>query len=140
MEFSGVRAYNPFMRDGLTDAVPGAPFGDRGLMGGGAAGHELDRADLSLGTPPHALVVARAVLDDPSYQPVNEERLDHEWPGPREALIRADMTFFETPCGGGVFSVGSMAFVGALPIDAYENTAARLVCNVIRRFALPEPL
>lgn len=129
-----------FMRDGLTDAVPGASFGDRGLMGGGAAGHELDRADLLLGTPPHALVVARAVLDDPSYQPVNEERLDHEWPGPRQALIRSDMTFFETPCGGGVFSVGSMAFVGALPIDAYGNTAARLVCNVIRRFALPQPL
>lgn len=129
-----------FMRDGLDAVASGSVFGERGLMGGGAAGHELDRADPLLGTPPHALVVASALVHDPSYQPVNEERLDHEWPGPREALIRSDVTFFETEGGGGVFSVGSMAFIGALPIDGYANTAARLVCNVIRRFAAPDPL
>jgi N,N-dimethylformamidase len=129
-----------FMRHGIEAAAqPGRPLGERGLMGGGAAGHELDRADLRLGTPPHALVVARAVLDDPTYEPVNEERLDQTWPGTREDLIRSDITFFETPNGGAVFSVGSMNFIGALPVDGYDNTAARLVENVVRRFADPEP-
>lgn len=108
-------------------------------MGGGAAGHELDRADTRLGTPVHALVVGRAVVQEPSYQPVNEERRDHTWPASREEIIRADLTFFETAGGGAVFSVGSMNFIGALPIDGYENVAAQLVTNVIRRFADPAP-
>ncbi|AMJ59750.1 N,N-dimethylformamidase beta subunit family domain-containing protein [Bosea sp. PAMC 26642] len=129
-----------FMREGLTDeARPGGILGERGLMGGGAAGHELDRADTRLGTPAHAIIVGSAVLDDPSYQPVNEERFDHTWPEAREKIIRSDLTFFETANGGAVFSVGSMNFIGALPIDGYENVAARLVTNVIRRFADPEP-
>jgi N,N-dimethylformamidase len=114
-----------FLRDGMEqEARPGAVFGDRGLMGGGAAGHELDRADVSLGTPHHALVAAHAVVDEQSYQPVNEERRDHTWPGTREDLIRSDVTFFETPNGGAVFSVGSMNFIGALPVDGYANPTA----------------
>ncbi|ONG56091.1 N,N-dimethylformamidase [Pseudoroseomonas deserti] len=129
-----------FMRDGIEDiSAPGAPLGERGLMGGGAAGHELDRADVTLGTPRHALVIGRAVLTDPSYQPVNEERRDHTWPAAREEIIRSDLTFFETAGGGAVFSVGSMNFIGALPVDGYENVAARLVTNIIRRFADPAP-
>ncbi len=129
-----------FMREGLDErARPGGVFGERGLMGGGAAGHELDRADVRLGTPHHAIIVGRAVVDDPTYQPVNEERRDHTWPGTREELIRSDLTFFETPNGGAVFSVGSMNFLGALPIDGYGNAAATLVTNIVRRFADPSP-
>jgi len=129
-----------FMRDGIEDqAKPGGALGERGLMGGGAAGHELDRADLRLGTPAHAIIVGRAVLDDPVYQPVNEERYDHTWPAPREEIIRSDLTFFETPNGGAVFSVGSMNFIGALPIDNYDSVAARLITNVVKRFADPAP-
>jgi N,N-dimethylformamidase len=129
-----------FMRVGLEElARPGRILGEHGLMGGGAAGHELDRADTRLGTPHHALVVGRAVVPDPTYQPVNEERFDHTWPATREEIIRSDLTFFETPQGGAVFSVGSMNFIGALPIDGYTNVAARLVANVVRRFADPTP-
>lgn len=129
-----------FMRAGLeTEAVPGSSFGERGLMGGGAAGHELDRADVRLGTPRHALVVGHAVVEHDSFQPVNEERFDHTWPAPRDAIIRSDLTFFETRNGGAVFSVGSMNFVGALPIDGYRTVLARLILNVIRRFADPAP-
>ena len=129
-----------FMREGIEEFVkPGATFGERGLMGGAAAGHELDRADIRLGTPRHAIVVGRAVLDHPSYQPVNEERFDHTWPAPREEIIRSDLTFFETRNGGACFSVGSMDFIGALPIDGYDNVAARLITNIVRRFADPTP-
>ncbi|NMJ44492.1 N,N-dimethylformamidase [Roseomonas sp. JC162] len=128
-----------FMRQGLEDrALPGASFGEQGLMGGGAAGHEIDRADASLGTPGHALVLASGVPRDPSFEPTNEERLTQEWPGPREAIIRSDITFFETAGGGAVFSVGSMSFIGALPINAYDNTLARLLENVVRRFSSRE--
>ncbi|KAA2214007.1 N,N-dimethylformamidase beta subunit family domain-containing protein [Teichococcus oryzae] len=129
-----------FMREGIEElALPGRLLGERGLMGGGAAGHELDRADTSLGTPHHAVIIGRAVLTDPTYQPVNEERRDHTWPAPREDIIRSDLTFFETPNGGAVFSVGSMNFIGCLPVDDYRNVAARLVVNIVRRFADPEP-
>ncbi|MDJ0391604.1 N,N-dimethylformamidase [Roseomonas sp. E05] len=129
-----------FMREGLGEqARPGGQLGERGLMGGGAAGHELDRADTRLGTPRHAIIVGRAVLTDPSYQPVNEERRDHTWPARREDIIRSDLTFFETPGGGAVFSVGSMNFIGALPVDGYDNVAARLIVNTVRRFADPAP-
>jgi N,N-dimethylformamidase len=129
-----------FMREGMErQAKPGAILGERGLMGGGAAGHELDRADVRLGTPPHAIIVGRAVLEDPTYQPVNEERYDHTWPAAREEIIRSDLTFFETPKGGAVFSVGSMNFIGALPIYNYDSTAARLITNIVRRFASPAP-
>ncbi len=129
-----------FMREGIEDlAKPGAKLGERGLMGGGAAGHELDRADTKLGTPHHAIIVGRAVLDDPTYQPVNEERYDHTWPASREEIIRSDLTFFETPNGGAVFSVGSMNFIGALPIDGYDNVAALLITNIVKRFADPAP-
>src|SRR5260221_10010454 len=114
-------------------------LGERGLMGGGAAGHELDRADTRLGTPPHAIIVGRAVLEDPTYQPVNEERYDHTWPAAREDIIRSDLTFFETPNGGAVFSVGSMNFIGALPIDSYDSVAARLITNIVKRFASSAP-
>jgi len=127
-----------FMREGL-NAVPGEEFGERGFMGGGAAGHELDRIDFKLGTPLHALVVARAVVTDPGYHPVNEERLSIEWPGTHEDIIRSDITFFEAPNGGAVFSVGSMNFIGALPVDGYGNACARLIENVVRRFADPAP-
>ena len=108
-------------------------------MGGGAAGHELDRADVRLGTPRHALVVASAIVDRPDYKPVNEERLSAPWPAKPEELIRSDIVFFETPAGGAVFSVGSMCFVGALPIDGYANPLTRMMTNVVRRFADPVP-
>ena len=115
-------------------ALPGAVFGDAGYMSGGAAGYELDRADRALGTPPHALIVARGEVDDPEYGMVNEDRLTHRPPKPLSELICADMTFFETSAGGAVFSVGSMTYLGALGWNDYDNTVAVLTGNVLRRF------
>ena len=127
-----------FMMEGL-DAVPGRPFGESGFMGGGAVGFELDSADPHWGTPPHALVVAKGVVIHDDYFPVNEDRLATRHPRPREDWSCADMVFFETPAGGAVFSVGSMTYVGSLPVDGYRNTLARLTTNVLRRFMAPEP-
>jgi N,N-dimethylformamidase len=117
-------------------------LGDFGLSGGGAAGFELDRADVRLGTPPHALVLARSERHQPHFILVLEEQLSHvnTLSGePYASLIRADMVFFETPKGGAVFSVGSITFCGSLSHNNYDNPISRLLENVVRRFADPAP-
>lgn len=129
-----------FMTAGIEDAaVPGAKFGDRGFMGGGAAGFELDSADARFGTPPNALVVAKGIVIHDDYRWVNEDMLIHRHPRPQEDWSCADMTFFETSAGGAVFSVGSMTYVGSLPPDGYSNVCAKLTMNVLRRFMDPKP-
>jgi N,N-dimethylformamidase len=129
-----------FMREGLGEtASVGKYFGDTGFMGGGAAGFELDSADVDYGTPPNALIVAKGVVIHDDYGWVNEDMLVHRHPRPREDWSCADMVFFETAGGGAVFSVGSMTYVGSLPPDGYANTTARLTTNVLRRFLDPTP-
>jgi N,N-dimethylformamidase len=126
-----------FMVEGLEGkAVPDAPLGDSGFMGGGAAGFELDSADVARGTPPHALVVAKGVVIHPDYSWVNEDMLTITHPRKREEWSCADIVFFETAAGGAVFSVGSMTYVGSL---ASDPVLARLTANVLARFRDPAP-
>ena len=127
-----------FMTPGTT-AEPGMVFGDQGFMGGGAAGFELDSADVKYGTPPHALIVAKGVVIHPDYGPVNEDMLVNRHPRPQEDWSCADIVFFETASGGAVFSVGSMTYVGGLPVNGYDNVLTRLTTNVLRRFLDPTP-
>jgi N,N-dimethylformamidase len=119
-------------------------FGDHGLSAHGAAGFELDRADKRLGTPEHAVVLASSENHPPEapWVLVPEEMLTHlvTWPGePASDLIRADMTFFETPGGGAVFSTGSITFCGSLPTNGFDNDVSQLMENVVRRFLDPSP-
>ena len=68
---------------------------------------------------------------------VPEEQLTHitNWAGvPNEELIRADMTYFETPSGGAVFSTGSITFCGSLPFNDFNNNISTLLSNVFNRF------
>ena len=137
-EAKGARA--AWMFDGIPDEL----IGDFGLSGHGAAGFELDRTDKKLGTPRHAIIVARSEKHPPDapWVLVPEEQLTHlvTVPGrPAKELIRADMTFFETPKGGAVFSTGSITFCGSLPHNAFENNISRLLENVIHRFLDPQP-
>ena len=105
----------------------------------GAAGWEVDRADYALGTPPHALVLATATDLPPAYVHVVEE-INSSNAGPVEALVKSDLVYFETPNGGAVFSVGSIAWFGALSANRYINNVARLTENVLKRFASDEKL
>jgi N,N-dimethylformamidase len=119
-------------------------LGDFGLSGRGAAGFELDRTDKRLGTPRHALVVAASEGHEPDapWVLVPEEMLTHLTTVPGEKpkdLIRADLTFFETPAGGAVFSTGSIAFCGSLPWNNFDNNISRLFGNVLDRFLDPAP-
>ena len=112
-------------------------LGDFGLSGGGAAGFELDWLDPSLGSPPHALVLARSEQQDDTFMLVPEEILNHyrNRPGlPDRDLIRSEIVYFETPHGGAVFSVGSITFCGSLPHNDFRNNISRMLDNVLRRF------
>ena len=119
--------------EGVEDEV----IGDFGLSGGGAAGFELDWLDPSLGSPPHALVLARSEAHDDTFVLVPEEILTHHATRPGGAardLIRSDLVYFETPKGGAVFSVGSISFCGSLPHNGFDNNVSRMLDNVLRRF------
>jgi N,N-dimethylformamidase len=120
--------------DGVADEI----IGDFGLSGGGAAGFELDRADFELGTPPNALILARSEGHQSHFVAVPEELLSNlatvsgEQP---EALIRAEIVYFDTVAGGAVFSTGSITFCGSLSYNNYDNNISRMLENVLHRFA-----
>ena len=119
------------------------PIGEFGLMTGGAAGIEIDRAEPALGTPPHALVVASSAgLHSDMFRAVIEELMSNDVAssGAHCETVRADMVFFETAAGGGVFSTGSIAWCGALSHNGYDNNVSRVTDNVLRRFAADAPL
>ena len=125
----------------IFEGVEGDILGDFGTRAGGAAGDELDRADYSLGTPGHALIVARSEKHSRTYNLAPEETLFHhpmingeEAPG-----CTADIVFYECPNGGAVFSVGSIAWAGSLNHNGYGNNISRITENVVRRFAEDTP-
>jgi N,N-dimethylformamidase len=126
-----------FILDGVDDEI----LGDFGLTGGGASGMELDRHDVSLGSPPHSLVVARSERQTEAHVHVVEDLLFNHMgtTGDVNDKVHADLVFFETPNGGAVFSVGSIAYSGALPWNNYDNNISRLTLNVLRRFMDPAP-
>jgi len=130
--------------DFIFEGVPDDVIGDFPslMLRHGAAGYEIDRADAALGTPPHALVLATATGFSDSYQHVVEEILstDGERGGTVSPLVRADMVYFEGPQGGAVFSVGSIAWLGALSYNDCDNNVSRITENVLRRFASDKPL
>ena len=112
-------------------------IGDFGLVMGGAGGFEVDRADASLGTPDHALVVATTTGLSDDYQHVVEEVANSN---PREGgttnpLVRGDMVYFEGPKDGAVFSVSSISWCGSLSHHNYDNDVSRITENVLRKFS-----
>jgi N,N-dimethylformamidase beta subunit-like protein len=115
-------------------------IGDFGLVLGAAGGAEIDRADVGLGTPPHALVLAQATGFTDMYQAALDDSLIHDSKqgGSQSELVRADMVYYETVAGGAVFSPGSISWCGSLSYAGYENNVSRITENVLRRFMAPE--
>ncbi len=103
----------------------------------GAAGFEIDRFDLALGTPAHTLLLASSFGHSDGFQCALEDLFSLSGPmfGSESPKIRADMVYFETPRGGAVFSVGSIGWCGGLPYNGYENNVSRVTENVLSRFA-----
>jgi N,N-dimethylformamidase len=95
-----------------TDLKDGDLFGQRSLherIPGGASGHETDK--ISPNSPSNVRRLAKGT-------------------NPNQG--GADMVHFETPRGGGVFSVGSICWPASLLVD---DAVSRITANVLRRFA-----
>jgi N,N-dimethylformamidase len=102
----------------------------------GVGGYEIDRFDLDLGTPRHALRVATTLRLSDGYQQVREEIMmaDSKQGGTVNPKVRADMVYFECPNGGAVWSVGSIAWCAGLSYNGYENAVSRITRNVLDEF------
>ena len=124
----------------IFEGIEADTVGSDGFSGHGAAGFELDRVDKRLGSPENAIVVAASENHPPEapWVLVPEEQLTHITTIPGEThkqLIRADMTYFDCPGGGEVFSVGSITFCGSLPVNDFDNDISRILDNVLKRFS-----
>jgi N,N-dimethylformamidase len=122
--------------------IEGEVFGESGLGLGGAAGIEIDRYDLALGTPPHARILASSEPFTDNYPLVQEEVyfMTPGLGGTQHPYVRADMVYFITPNHGAVFATGSIAWGSALPIGNFANAVSRLTKNVVDAFLKPGPL
>ena len=124
--------------DGVADEV----IGDFGLLGNGAAGAEIDSVDPALGSPRDVYLLAsseghtRLMLEVRENFSVALPDLG----GGEQALVRADMVYFRTPKGGGVFSTGSIAWCASLSHNGYDNNVSRITENVLQGFVGDEPL
>lgn len=116
-------------------------FGDFGFRYNGAVGSEIDRVDHELGTPRHALVLATSEGLGAGALPTPEEfrTMVDGLDGTQNALVRADMVFFETANGGAVFSTGSITYGTTLGYNNYDNNISMITLNVVRRFLDPAP-
>lgn len=123
------------------EGVEGDIIGDNGLVGGGAAGIELDCVTYELGSPPHVLVLASSEDHAPTMLLVNEEfgPVPLNLGGDQNERVRADLVLWETPAGGAVFATGSIAWCGSLSWNGYDNSVSRITGNVLRRFLDPTP-
>ncbi|MDR5652037.1 N,N-dimethylformamidase beta subunit family domain-containing protein [Ruixingdingia sedimenti] len=112
-------------------------LGDFGYILNGAAGDECDRFDLGNGSPAHTVILATANGFGREYLVVPEDSgipmPDQDGPN-RPDLVRADMVYIPIAGGGEVFSVGSIAYAGALAWNGFDNNIARLTTNVLNEF------
>jgi N,N-dimethylformamidase len=81
-------------------------------------------------------VATTAGKHDDSYQRAVEEveEMTAKAGGTGSAHVRADMTYLETPGGGSVFSVGSIAWSASLSHKDYANNVATVTRNVLTEF------
>jgi N,N-dimethylformamidase len=111
-----------WMFRGITEEL----FGDFGLAHSGSAGLELDRYDLTKGTPPHTRIVASSGEHSDNYVVFHDEifYMQPGLTGTYDYRIRADMTYFDTRAGGAVFAVGAISFGQALPVNGFDNSTS----------------
>lgn len=118
--------------EGIADEV----VGDFGLIMNGTSGDEIDRIDYRYGTPRETIVLASSEPHSEWYVPVPEDvtTVSNRLNGTYNRNVRSDMVLIEREGGGAVFSVGSIIFAGALPVNGGDNNVARLLSNIVRNF------
>jgi N,N-dimethylformamidase len=126
----------------IFEGVPDEIIGNFGLIGGGAAGIELDCLSPDLGGPPNMLRLASSDDHSPMMMLVNEEFgvVPPNLGGDVNARVRADLAFGETPSGGALFATSSIAWCGSLSHNGYDNNVSRITWNVLKRFMAEESL
>jgi len=121
-----------FVFEGVGDDEP---IGDFGYANGGAAGDELDRADVGNGTPEDALVLGSARDFPDDYLALAEDILQIRGPSWGDhPFVRADMVLIPRTDRGSVFSVGSISWTASLAHNGYDNNVAQITRNVLERF------
>lgn len=130
---TGQHAEWDFVFEGITNELA---IGSSGLLLGGAAGNEIDRADLTRGTPPETVILATSNGHGDAYQLAVEDLFFTEpgQGGTEQQLVRSDIVVVPYKSGGMVFSVGSITWLGALAFNDYHNDVARLTRNVLDHF------
>jgi hypothetical protein len=109
-----------------TGVSNGSVIGATGLNGGGASGWEMDTSIPGLAAD--GVIVSASGSDDRGSPPANIELLAR---GTNSGGYGADVTYYEHPGGGGVFSAGSLSFGGALVVDTLLQHVVR---NVLDEF------
>ena len=125
--------------DGVTDRDFGA-----GGVSGGAAGLEIDSVNPTHGTPAPAVVLATSVghTDDILEARENFNMTSRVLGAARNPKVHSDLVLVPRENGGAVFSVGSIAFAGALfTADGDTGTdVSVLLGNVFDRFVSGAPV
>jgi N,N-dimethylformamidase len=135
-------SFDPSVAFIFEDVDADEPIGAFGIMGGGAAGAEVDSYDPTLGSPPSTMLLASSAPFSDSYLVASEDVFSMRpgLGGSEQASVRSDIVFCALPSGGGFLSVGSIAWTAALSYRDYENSVARITSNVLRRFLRDDPL
>jgi N,N-dimethylformamidase len=118
------------------------PQGPDRTFGQGAAGVEVDAMSRDLGTPPNALLLAASVNHSADAR-LTAEEIGYAHPGmdgEQHPRVRADIVYFTTSKGGGMFSASSMAWCRCLHRNTWKNDISTVTSNVLRRFADESPL
>ena len=121
-----------FIFEGVKDKI----IGNFGLVGGGAAGLEIDRYDKDLGSPPNAYILASSENHSDLYLGVTEE-IGVNMPnlsGSQNPLVKADIVYFQRKSGAKIFSTGSIAWAGSLSHNHYNNNISKITYNILNNF------
>ena len=107
------------------------------VLNHGAAGFEIDKADVGNGTPPHAVVLASSErFTDAYWSAIECFPQINPWMGgsDQRSGIQADILFMHGPNGGAVFSAGSIIWSATLSAANHDSDTARVTRNVIDAF------
>lgn len=137
----GFSAAKPFRRQPASyesscavwfDGIDADHIGAQGYILGAAAGDEVDRFDVTLGSPAHGVLLATADGFGVEYQLVIEDQilaLPGQGGDERPEVVRADIVYFPIDGGGAVYSGSSIAYGGALAWNDFDND----LCTVTDR-------
>jgi N,N-dimethylformamidase len=119
-----------FLYEGVTSTV----IGETGFDMGAAAGDEVDRFDLVIGSPPWGVVVGSSLPLSKYYKRAIEEiQITREnTGGDYDKDVRADLVLIEQASGGFVFSVGSISWIQSMAVGYFTSATARVTENALQ--------